>query len=129
MKIEIGAAREPQEQRTADVAGRDQLTGLLKRIPLTSEEVQLALEGPVTRIVEAVKETLERTPPELSADVVTRGIVIVGGGSLLEGLDARLHAETHLPIHTVESPLTCVAIGAGRSLEELDAIARAARRP
>jgi rod shape-determining protein MreB len=133
VKIEIGAAVEPDEHRSAEVAGRDQLSGLLRRVGLGSEEVQAALETPVTRIVEAVKETLERTPPELSADVVTRGIVVVGGGSLLQGMDARLRRETQLPVHTVESPLTCVAMGAGRSLEELDAIARAGgtsrRRP
>jgi rod shape-determining protein MreB len=125
VKMEIGAAWETGEHRTAEVAGRNQLTGLLRRVPLTSEEVQVALETPVTRIVDAVKETLERTPPELSADVVVRGIVLVGGGSLLGGMDERLRAETQLPIHTVESPLTCVAMGAGRSLEEFEAIARA----
>src|SRR5919109_169188 len=106
VKIEIGAAVEPDEHRSAEVAGRDQLSGLLRRVGLGSEEVQAALETPVTRIVEAVKETLERTPPELSADVVTRGIVVVGGGSLLQGMDARLRRETQLPVHTVESPST-----------------------
>jgi rod shape-determining protein MreB and related proteins len=127
VKIEIGAAWEPPPGRTAEVAGRDQLTGLLRRIPLDSEEVRSALEAPVARIVDAVKETLERTPPELSADVVSRGIVLVGGGSLVHGMDARLREETQLPVHTVESPLTCVAIGAGRSLEELDAVSRTSR--
>ncbi|HSE82659.1 MAG TPA: rod shape-determining protein [Gaiellaceae bacterium] len=127
VKIAIGAAREPAAIGGAEIAGRDQRTGLLRRATLRAEEVHRALEGPVTRIVDVVKETLEQTPPELAADVVERGIVLAGGGALLRTMDDRLHLETGLPIAVVESPLTCVALGAGRSLEEFEAMARSAR--
>ena len=129
-KIAIGSAVGSDELREAEVAGRDMISGLLRRLPVASDEVRLALEGPISRIVDAVKDTLERTPPELSADVVERGIVLAGGGALLHGMSERLRAETGLPVHVVESPLTCVAVGAGRSLEEFEAISRAsAGRP
>ena len=134
VKIEIGSARTREAagddvapQGEAEVAGRDQVTGLLRRIPLDREEVQDALEGPITRIVDAVTETLERTPPELAADVFDRGIALAGGGALLRRLDQRLRGETGVPVHVVESPLTCVALGAGRSLEEFEAMAASAR--
>ncbi|HYY74733.1 MAG TPA: rod shape-determining protein [Gaiellaceae bacterium] len=129
-KIAIGSAGGSDELREAEVAGRDMISGLLRRLPVASDEVRLALEGPISRIVDAVKDTLERTPPELSADVVERGIVLAGGGALLHGMSERLRAETGLPVHVVDSPLTCVAVGAGRSLEEFEAISRAsAGRP
>jgi rod shape-determining protein MreB len=127
VKIEIGAARDPAEAGQAEIAGRDQLTGLLRRLALQSDEVHRALEGPVSRIVDAVKETLERTPPQLASDVVERGIVLAGGGALLREMDDRLRLETGVPVYIVESPLTCVALGAGRSLEEFEAMARSAR--
>jgi rod shape-determining protein MreB len=127
VKIEIGAAGDDAEAGEAEVAGRDQLTGFLRRLRLDSDEVRFALEGPVLRIVDAVKETLERTPPQLAADVVERGIVLVGGGALLREMDERLRMETGVAVHRVESPLTCVALGAGRSLEEFDVMAQAAR--
>src|SRR3712207_2466212 len=100
----------------------------LRRVVVTSEEVRTALAGTVARIVESVRGTLERTPPELAADVIDRGLVLVGGGSLLRGLDQRLRAETGLLVQVADSPLTCVAIGAGRSLEEFEAIRRSAAR-
>jgi rod shape-determining protein MreB len=128
VKIAIGAACGRAQPGLADVAGRDLLSGLLRRIPLDADEVLLALEEPISRIVDAVKDTLERTPPQLAADVVERGIVLVGGGALLRDMDERLRIETELPVHVVSSPLTCVALGAGRSLEEFDAIARLASR-
>jgi rod shape-determining protein MreB len=128
-KIAIGAACDRAEAGQADVAGRDLLSGFLRRVALQAEEVRLALEEPLSRIIEAVKETLERTPPQLAADVVERGIVLVGGGALLRRMDDRLRSETGLPVHVVESPLTCVAVGAGRSLEEFEAIARTGARP
>jgi rod shape-determining protein MreB and related proteins len=127
-KIAIGAARDPAEAGQVDVAGRDLLSGLLRRVALRADEVRLALEEPISRIVEAVKETLERTPPQLAADVAERGIVLVGGGALLRRMDERIRLETELPVHIVASPLTCVAVGAGRSLEEFEAIARAGAR-
>jgi rod shape-determining protein MreB len=127
-KIEIGSAWEVGDEQEVEVAGRDLVTGFLRRTILTSDEVRFALAGTVTRILECVKESLERTPPELAADVMDRGIALVGGGSLLRGLDVRMRDETGLPIYVVDSPLTCVAIGAGRSLEEFDTIRRSALR-
>jgi rod shape-determining protein MreB len=123
-KITVGAVVDVDDPAEAEVAGRDGLTGLLRRLTLHGDDVRDALEGPVVRIVDAVKDTLERTPPELSADVVERGIVLVGGGALLRGMSERLSTETGLPVHVVDSPLTCVAVGAGRSLEEFEAISR-----
>jgi rod shape-determining protein MreB len=124
VKVGIGSAGDLPALGEAEVRGRDTVSGLLRRTPLGSDEVRRALTGTVGRIVDAVRETLERTPPELAADVVERGITLVGGGTLLRGFDRRLHAETQLPEHTVESPLTCVALGAGRSLDEVETIVR-----
>jgi rod shape-determining protein MreB len=100
------------------------LTGLPKTVILTSEEIRRALDEPVTQIIEAIKSTLDKTPPELAADIMDRGIVLAGGGALLNGLDERLRHETQMPVHLAESPLTCVAVGSGRSLEEFEAIHR-----
>ncbi|MGB2954023.1 MAG: rod shape-determining protein [Gaiellaceae bacterium] len=123
-KIEIGSAWELPEELETDVAGRDTLTGLLRRVRVTSEELRRAVEPPVAQIFTAVKEVLERTPPELAADIAERGITLAGGGSLLRGIDERLRAETHLPVQRVDEPLTCVALGAGRALEEVETLAR-----
>jgi rod shape-determining protein MreB len=125
-KVEIGSAWEFGDAVQVEVTGRDLLTGFLRRVVLTSDEVRVALAGIVTRIVECVKGSLERTPPELAADVMDRGITLVGGGSLLRGLDLRLRDETGLAVQVVDSPLTCVATGAGRSLEEFETIKRSA---
>ncbi len=125
-KIEIGSACDVGDVQQVEVAGRDLLTGFLRRIVLTSEEVRVALAGTVNRVVECVRQSLERTPPELAADVIDRGIVLVGGGALLRGLDRRIGEETGLSVHRADDPLTCVATGAGRSLEELDALRRSA---
>ena len=104
------------------------VTGLPKTIILSSEEVRHALEDPVNQIIDAIKSTLDKTPPELSADIMDRGIVLAGGGALLHGLDERLRHETHMPMHLAESPLTCVAVGSGRSLEEFEVIHRTQRK-
>ena len=101
--------------------------GLPKTVVLTSEEVRGALEEPLSQIIGAVKETLDRTPPELASDIMDRGIMLAGGGALLQGLDERLRDETQMPCHLAESPLTCVAVGSGRSLEEFDVIHRASK--
>jgi rod shape-determining protein MreB len=103
------------------------LTGLPKTVVLSSEEVRRALEEPVQQIVEAIKSTLDKTPPELAADIMDRGIVLAGGGALLANFDERLRHETQMPVHLAESPLTCVAVGSGRSLEEFEAIHRSAK--
>ena len=103
------------------------MSGLPKTVVLTSEEVRAALEEPLVQIIDAIKETLDRTPPELASDIMDRGIMLAGGGSLLQGLDERLREETQMPAHRAESPLTCVAVGSGRSLEEFEAIHRSNR--
>ncbi len=127
IKLEVGSAHPLKEEAQAEVRGRDMLTGLPKTIILSSEEVRHALEEPVRQIIDAIKLTLDKTPPELSADIMDRGIVLAGGGALLQGLVDRLRQETHIPTHLAESPLTCVAVGAGRSLEEFEAIRKSAR--
>src|SRR6476661_4690361 len=127
IKLEIGSSWDLKEELQAEVRGRDMLTGLPKTVILTSEEIRRALDEPVTQIIEAIKSTLDKTPPELAADIMDRGIVLAGGGALLTGLDERLRHETQMPVHLAESPLTCVAVGSGRSLEEFEAIHRSAR--
>ena len=129
IKLEVGSAFPMKEEVQAEVRGRDMLTGLPKTVILSSEEVRHALEEPVNQIIDAIKSTLDKTPPELAADIMDRGIVLAGGGALLQGLDERLRHETHMPMHLAESPLTCVAVGSGRSLEEFDAIHRSSRAP
>jgi rod shape-determining protein MreB len=127
LKLEIGTAYPLREELQAEVRGRDMLTGLPKTIVISSEEIRQALDEPVIQIIDAIRATLDRTPPELAADIMDRGVVMAGGGSLLRGLDERLRHETHMPVHVAESPLTCVAIGSGKSLEEFDVIHRSAR--
>src|SRR5215218_4968980 len=132
-KIKVGSAIDMGGLPETEVSGRDLVTGGLRRIRLTAEEAREALRRPVSQILDTVKQTLEGTPPELAADIANRGIVLVGGGSLLRGLDELMRLETRLPVYRADSPLTCVAIGAGQSLEELPVIHRAAagrpRRP
>jgi rod shape-determining protein MreB len=127
LKIEIGCAWAPSEEGEAEANGRDLRTGQLRRAVVSGQEARHALEARLTQIVDAVRETLELTPPELSADISERGIVLAGGGVLLRGFRERLHAETGLPVHLVQEPLTCVAVGAGRCLDELETIARTAK--
>jgi rod shape-determining protein MreB len=116
-KIAAGSAKDVPGVPETEVSGRDLVTGGLRRTRLAPEEVREALRRPVRQIIETVRETLEGTPPELAADIASRGIVLVGGGSLLRGLDELMAEETQLPVQLAESPLTCVAIGAGQSLE------------
>jgi rod shape-determining protein MreB and related proteins len=127
VKLEVGSAWPLPEEVQAEVRGRDMLTGLPKTVVLGSEDVRRALDEPVTQIIDAIRGTLDKTPPELAADIMDRGIVLAGGGALLAGLDERLRHETHMPVHVAESPLTCVAVGSGRSLEEFEAIHRSAK--
>ncbi len=125
VKLEIGSAYELPEDVEAEIRGRDLVSGLPKTVVLSSTEVRTALEAPLTQIIDAVKQTLDKTPPELASDIMDRGIVLAGGGALLQRLPDRIRAETQMPVHLAESPLTCVAVGSGRSLEEFDAIHRA----
>jgi len=127
IKLEVGSAYPLKEEVQAEVRGRDMLTGLPKTVILSSEEVRHALEEPIAQIIDAIKSTLDKTPPELAADIMDRGIVLAGGGALLQGLDQRLRQETHMPTHLAESPLTCVAVGSGRSLEEFEAMRNSAK--
>src|SRR6201746_1986625 len=127
VKLEIGSAYRMEEEVQAEIRGRDMVSGLPKTVVLTSEEIRQALEEPLSQIIDAVKETLDPTPPELASDIMGRGIMLAGGGSLLQGLDERLREETQMPAHLAESPLTCVAVGSGRSLEEFEAIHRSNR--
>ena len=127
VKLEIGSAYPLEEEVQAEIRGRDLVSGLPKTVVLTSEEVRAALEEPLVQIIDSIKETLDRTPPELASDIMDRGIMLAGGGSLLQGLDERLREETQMPAHLAESPLTCVAVGSGRSLEEFEAIHRSNR--
>jgi rod shape-determining protein MreB len=127
IKLEIGSAFRMKDEVQAEVRGRDMLTGLPKTVIMSSEEVRHALEEPVTQIVDAIKSTLDKTPPELAADIMDRGIVLAGGGALLNGLDERLRHETQMPVQLAESPLTCVAVGSGRSLELLEVMQRTSK--
>jgi len=117
IKIEIGSAFVLDEETHMAVKGRDMVAGLPKPITITSEEIREALIEPIATILEAVKTTLERTPPELSADIVDRGLVLAGGGSLLRGLDRLIAEETQLPVRSADDPLTSVVLGAGRYLD------------
>jgi rod shape-determining protein MreB len=129
LKLEIATAFPRMSvPETAEVAGRDLVTGLLRRGSVAAGEVRRAIEAPLRRIVEAVKEVLERTPPELSSDVSDRGMMLVGGGALLPGFDELLRHETGLPVTIAEEPLLTVARGAGTALEEIDTLARTDRR-
>jgi rod shape-determining protein MreB len=126
-KIEVGSAWALDDAAETTVAGRDLVSGLLRRVTISGGDVRRAMDGPVARIVSAVKDTLERTPPELAADLGERGIVLAGGGALLRGVDEKLRTEVGLPVQIADSPLTCVAEGAGRSLDELETLDRAAK--
>jgi rod shape-determining protein MreB len=119
VKITIGTAYAVEEIRSMEVKGRDLVAGVPKILEIKSEEVQEALSEPVNAVVESVKIALERTPPELAADIVDKGIVLVGGGALLRNLDVLLRETTGLPVMLAEDPLTAVAIGTGRTLDEL----------
>jgi rod shape-determining protein MreB len=129
IKIRIGSGYPLEEEMTMEVRGRDLVAGLPKMITVTSEEVREALSEPITQIVEAVRITLERTPPELSADLIEKGLILAGGGSLLRGLDKLIAEETGLPVHLADDPLTAVVLGTGKVLSELRYLKRLSLSP
>jgi rod shape-determining protein MreB len=121
IKIAIGSAHpNGMEDEEIEVKGRDLVEGIPKTVRVGSSEIRQALREPVDEIIRGVKRTLEETPPELAADIVDRGIVMTGGGALLRGLDIYLRERTNLPINVVEDPLTCVVLGAGKVLDDLE---------
>jgi rod shape-determining protein MreB len=120
VKLEIGSAYPLPEEKTILVRGRDLISGLPRSTTISSQEVREAISEPVGQIVEAVKVALESTPPELAADIMDQGIVLAGGGALLRGLDQLIAAETSMPVHIANDPLSCVALGAGAVLEEAE---------
>jgi rod shape-determining protein MreB len=124
IKITIGSAYPTGEESTIEVKGRDLVAGLPKTLTVTSEEIRDALQEPVSAIVDAVRITLEKSPPELAADLVDRGLVLAGGGALLRGLDKLLASQTGLPVTVADDPLSAVAEGTGVVLNELNFIAK-----
>jgi rod shape-determining protein MreB len=119
IKIQIGSAFEVGEEREMDVKGRDLVSGIPKTVHVHSQEIRECIQEPIQAVVEAVRRALEITPPELSSDIVDRGIVMTGGGALIRGMDRLLQHETNLPIHVDEEPLSCVVRGVGRILDDL----------
>jgi len=128
LKLEIGSAFPLEQEEQAEIRGRDLVTGLPKTLVISSEEVRDAIAEPIAAIIDAIKSTLDKTPPELASDIMDRGIMMAGGGSLLRGMCERVREETQMPVNLAESPLTCVAVGSGRSLEEFDALHRTSQR-
>ena len=120
IKVQIGSACPVDDPRTMDVKGRDLVTGLPKSVVVTDEEIRDALREPIQSIVDVVKHALEHTPPELASDIVDKGIMLAGGGSLIRGLDTLLRDETGLPVVIADEPLTAVVTGTGMMLENID---------
>ncbi len=120
IKIQAGSAYPFNEPRKMDIKGRDLMDGIPKTLTVTDSDIREALHDPIYAILDAVKTALERTPPELAADIADKGIVMTGGGSLLHGLDTLIGLETHLKVTIAEDPLSCVVLGAGKVLDELD---------
>jgi rod shape-determining protein MreB len=120
IKCEVGSAVPLKEEVTIQVKGRDLVGGIPKTVEVSSVEIRGALNENIAQIVEAVKQTLERTPPELSADILDRGVMLTGGGALLKGLDERIRMETNLPVHVADDPLTAVVRGAGKAIENIN---------
>jgi len=118
VKKNIGAASCSDPEKLMEVKGRDMVTGLPKAVQVSSGEIEQALKDPLAEIIEGVKQTLEKTPPELAADIIDKGIVLSGGASLLEGIDLVLQEVTGIPVVRAEDPLTCVVRGAGMALED-----------
>ncbi len=124
IKITIGSAFPGAIDGKMDIKGRDLISGLPKTITITSDEILDALKEPISQIIDGIKGTLEKTPPELAADIMDRGIMLSGGGALLYGLDSLVRKETGMPVHVAETPLDCVVMGTGKALDQLEEINR-----
>ncbi|WP_425446577.1 rod shape-determining protein [Dethiothermospora halolimnae] len=122
IKIQIGSADMKNKEEKMKIRGRDLISGLPKTIEITSSEIYDAMKEPVMNIVDAIKYTLEKTPPELAADIMELGIMLTGGGALLNGLDRLIRKETGMPVHIAENPLDCVALGTGKALENIETL-------
>lgn len=122
IKMNIGNAYPDAETKTMEIKGRDLVTGIPRHLVVSSDEIREAMAEPIHTIVEAIKTTLERTPPELAGDIVDKGIMLAGGGALIRGLDKLIHEETKLPVMIAEDPLSCVALGAGKALDEINVL-------
>ena len=129
IKIKIGSVYPLEEELKMEVKGRDLIAGLPKTVTITSEEIREAMAEPIAQILEAVRITLERTPPELSSDLIEKGIVLAGGSSLLRGIDKLISEETGLPVHLSEDPMTAVALGTGKVLSEIKYLKRVTVTP
>ena len=127
VKIRIGSAYKEGEEMEMEIRGRDLISGLPKTIEISSAEVRDALKEPINSIIDAIKSTLEKTPPELAADIMEKGIMLAGGGALLRGLDELINHETNMPVHIAESPLDCVVLGAGKALDNFDELSKSQR--
>ncbi len=122
IKMALGSAFPLLEEPSAEIRGRDMVSGLPRNVVISSSEVRQALEEPLHAIIDSVRATLDKTPPELAGDIMDRGVVLAGGGALLRGLDERLRHETGMPVHVTPAPLDCVALGAGKCVEEFEAL-------
>jgi len=121
LKLKIGSAfMLSEDEMEAEIKGRDLATGLPKTVVVTADEVRQSIEEPVSQVVQTLKDSLDRTPPELASDIMDEGIILAGGGALLKGLEERIRNETGMPVHTAKDPLLCVAMGSGKCLEEFD---------
>ena len=128
IKMELGSAYKiDDEEITMEIKGRDIITGLPKTVTVSEDQIRESLKEPVYAIIESIKTTLEKTPPELAADIMDKGIMLAGGGAFLKGLDVLINKETNMPVHIAESPLDCVVLGAGKALDNFDALSKAQR--
>jgi rod shape-determining protein MreB len=128
IKIAIGSAVPLHPEEIFEVKGRHLLTGLPTMVKLSSEEVRAAISGPLREILQAIRDTLEETPPELASDIARDGILLAGGGTLVRGFPEMVAADTGMPVARAESPLTCVAYGSGRALDHFDQLSASSRR-
>lgn len=124
IKMQIGAAYPKPKEEYVEVRGRDLITGLPKNVNISSTEIAEALKEPINSIIDSIKYTLEKTPPELASDIMDRGIMLTGGGAKLSGLDKLIREETGMPVNIAETPLDCVAVGAGKVLDEIETLKR-----